>query len=64
MAKKIKVTVSTSWDNVDHVDYWGLPSNWDEFPDKEKRKYLNEWEIAYLHEVCESFAEVVDEEDE
>lgn len=64
MAKKIKVTVSTGWAYGDHVDYWELPFNWDGFTKEEKDKFLDECENDYLHEVCESYAEVVDEEDE
>jgi hypothetical protein len=64
MAKQIKITVSTGWAYGDHVEYWELPENWDDFSDKEKGKHLNECALAYLHEVCDSYAEVVDEDDE
>ncbi len=64
MAKQIKVTVSTGWVNGDYVEYWELPENWDEFSGKEKDKHLNECAMASLHEVCDSYAEVVDEDDD
>jgi len=62
MSKQIKVTVDTGWANGDHVDYWDLPENWDSLTDKEKEKHLDDCANDFLHECCDSFAELVDED--
>lgn len=64
MTKKIKVTVSTGWANGDHVDYWELPLQWDDYDEAGKQKILDDFADEYLHDCCESFAELVDGEDE
>lgn len=61
MGKQIKVSASTGWANGDHVDYWELPDDWDTYSEEEKEKFLVECGDEYLHEMCEGFAEVVDE---
>jgi len=62
MSKQIKITVGTGWANGEHVDYWDLPENWDKFTDKEKENYLDACANDFLHECCDSHAEVVEEE--
>jgi len=63
MTKKIKVTVSTGWANGDHVDYWDLPIHWDELDEEQKQITLHSYAEEYLHETCESYAEVAEDED-
>lgn len=62
MAEQIKLTVSTGWANGNHVEYLELPSHWENLNELEKEEYLNECATEYLHECCESFGEVVDED--
>ena len=62
--KKIKLTVSTGWANGDHVDYVDLPIHWDQLSDKGKEDWIHEAAGEYLHECCESFGELIEDEDE
>lgn len=63
MGKMIKTVVNTGWASGDHVDYHELPINWDDFTEDEKQKHLDELATDELHETCEAYAKVVDEED-
>ena len=58
------MTVSTGWANCDHVDYCELPENWNGLSEEDRDKWLSAAAMEYLHECCDAFAEVVDEDEE
>lgn len=59
----IKLTVETGYVNGDHIDYCDTPDNWDNYTENEKERYMNDAANEYLHEVCQAYGEVVEEED-
>ena len=61
--KCLKLVVSTGWANGDHVDYQELPDDWDEMSAEEQRNFIDDCARDYLFECCESYGEIVDEED-
>jgi len=64
MALKIKVQVSTGWANGEHTDYWDLPDDWKGLSQEEKDQVLNDYAEEYLYEKCDSYAEVVEEDED
>lgn len=57
----IKVTVSTGFAGLNHVEHFNLPCHWDSLNDSEKQKLVDDTATEFLHETCEAFGEVVSE---
>lgn len=63
MGRVIKATVSTGWANGDHIDTLELPEEWDTWSEEEQTNLLEQFATECLHETCQGYAEVVDEDE-
>lgn len=40
MTRRIKIVISTDFENPSHEDYKDLPKGWDEWPNRDRSSYL------------------------
>lgn len=64
MTRKIRVYINTGYANCRHVDFEDLPEDWNDWSAAEQEGYLDEISNAYLNNMIDYGANVVEDEDE